>query len=432
MGVTTIVIGNCGDSELDVGALFKRLETRSRPAVNVATLIGHNVVRAKAMGGNVDRVPTDKEMSAMKAMVAKAMDDGALGLSTGLIYMPGTFSKTPELVELAKVVKPYGGMYVSHMRSESSKIYEALDEVFAVAREAGVPAHVSHIKLGGNAMWGQAAKVVQALDQARKQGLAISADQYAYAASSTTMSVLLPDFAFDGGRAKLLARLADPPTRARISDEMKAMLQRSGREDYSYAVITGYAKDRRLNGLRVPAAAKLKYGDDSLDRQIELVMEIVRNGSASAVFHGMSEDDVRYFMAQPGTMFGSDSEVRRFKEGMPHPRGYGNAARVLARYVREQGVLTLADAIRKMTSLPSAYFGLGDRGILKVGFPADAVVFDPAKAQDLATYEKPHQYATGFTSVIVNGREVLRDGKPTRERPGVPLRGATRPVSPSS
>jgi N-acyl-D-amino-acid deacylase len=423
MGVTTVVVGNCGSSALHVGQFYREVDTNP-PSVNVTTLIGHNTVREEAMGGSFDRPPTPAELDRMKALVEQAMKDGAVGLSTGLIYLPGVFSRTDEIVAVAKAIAPYDGIYASHMRHEDARIFEALDEVVRVAREARVRAEVSHLKLSGEKSWGQADKVLAYLEKARAAGLDLTQDQYAYTASSTTMRQLIPDEAFDGGNQKFLELIANPDEKAKLVAKMKDKIKARGRADYAYAVIASYRHDPALNGLNIVQAAKQVRGSDSLDDQIELILELQKNGSASGVFHGMSEDDLRKFMQHPNTMIACDSGLREFGKDVPHPRGYGNNARVLGRYVRELKLLTLEDAIRKMTSLPARTHRLGNRGELKPGFAADLVLFDPAKVRDPATFDSPHHYAEGFLHVLVNGIPVIEDGKLTGRRPGQPVRRA--------
>jgi N-acyl-D-amino-acid deacylase len=419
MGVTTLVLGNCGGSKLNVAEFFKKLESM-RISPNVATLIGHNTVRSHAMGGAFNRPPTGEELTRMKELVEQGMKDGALGLSTGLIYLPGTFAKTDEIIELAKVASAYDGMYVSHMRDEGLDILESLNELFQIAREAHLRAHVSHIKLSGKPAWGRARRVIEAIEKARAEGLDITQDQYAYTASSTGISQLIPETARDGG--KFRERINDPAQKSQIVQEMKAKLKRGEREGYNYAIIANYAHDTSLNGKNVVEAAKLKRGSDSLDDQIELILEIESNGGASGVFFGIDEGDLRLFMQHPNTMFASDSGVRKFQEGVPHPRGYGNNARVLANYVRELKLLRLEEAIRRMTSLPATTFRIQDRGQVREGNWADLVVFNPATVKDNATFSDPHHDATGFAAVIVNGVVVVKDDTHTGARPGMIVR----------
>lgn len=421
MGVTSIVVGNCGGSKLDIGAFFRGIDEQ-HVSPNVATFIGHNTVREAAMHGIFDRPPTEAELAEMKRLVDRAMRDGAVGLSTGLIYLPGTFAKTEEIVELAKVTSPYGGIYASHMRSESGKILEAIEEVLRIAREAHVRAEVSHIKLSGENSWGRTAAVLALLDRARAEGIDVCQDQYAYTASSTKMRQLIPDEAFDGGMATFNAILADPQRKADLVAKMKRNILGRGRLDYAYAVVASFRGDGTLNGMNIVEAAKKLRGSDSLDDQIEVILEIERRGGAQGVFHGIAENDLQVFMKHPMTMIASDSGERVFGEGVPHPRGYGNNARVLGRYVRELHVLTLEDAVRKMTSLPAEHFQLTGRGVLQAGNWADVTVFDPEKIGDPSTYKDPHHYAVGVPYVLVNGVLVIRDGEHTGARPGQALR----------
>lgn len=418
LGVTTLVLGNCGSSDVNVARLFARIG-QTNVAVNVATLIGQGSVRSQVMGGSFMRPPTEPELKQMKALIRRGMEEGALGMSTGLIYLPGTFTKTDELVELAKVVGEFDGIYASHMRNEGDDIIPALEELFTIAREGKLSAHVSHLKLGGRNNWGRTAEVLAAIADARRAGLDITQDVYAYTASSTGVSSLLPEAAREGGKFK--ERMADPEARARIVSQMKLRAEERG-GDFSYAVIASYEHDPKLNGLTIGQAAKRTRDDDSIEAQIDTILEIELNGGAAGVFHSMNEDDLRAFMRQPNTMIAADSSVRPWKHGVPHPRGYGNNARVLGRYVREEEVLGLEDAVRRMTSLPATTFGLKDRGLLREGGWADVVVFDPAQVQDNATFEKPHQYATGFRLVLVNGQKVIEHDEPTGYRPGAAVR----------
>lgn len=421
MGVTTIVTGNCGKSRVDVAKFFEEIG-QAGTAINVATLIGHNSVREQGMGGRFFRAPDAGQLAAMQTLVDQAMKDGAVGLSTGLIYVPGSFAKTDEIIALAKVAAAHDGIYVSHMRHETVKIFEAIDEFVRIAREANIRAEVSHIKLAGPTAWGKAGEVLAVLDRARADGLRITHDLYGYTASSTGLRQTLPDSALEGKREDFIARLADPKQKAAIIDGMAEMRARMGRADYSYAVIARFAADPSLNGKSIPEAARIVRGSDRLEDQIELIFDIEARGGASAIYHGMNEEDLVRFMRHPLTMIASDGGPRRLGEDIPHPRSYGNNARVLARYVREQKVLGLEEAIRRMTSLPAATFKLKDRGHLKPGAFADLVVFDPANVNDPSTFDDPHRYAEGFSDVIVNGAVVIRNGVLTGTRSGGPLR----------
>ncbi|WP_395743628.1 amidohydrolase family protein [Prosthecobacter sp.] len=421
MGVTTIITGNCGHSRTDVGKFFEEIE-ESKVALNVATLIGHGSVREQGMGGSFIRAPNAEQLATMTGLVDQAMKDGAVGLSTGLIYVPGSFAKTDELIALAKVAAAHDGIYVSHMRYETARIFEALDEIVRIATEAKVRAEVSHIKLSGPTAWGKAGEVLAVLDKARAKGLKITHDQYTYTASSTGLRQTLPDAALEGEHADFVARISDPEKKAAIIARMAEMRTRQGRKDYSYAVIARCKADPSLNGKSIPEAAKIRRGNDALNDQIEVILEIEAQGGASAIFHGMNEEDLQIFMKHPLTMIASDGGPRRLGEDVPHPRSYGNNARVLGRYVRELKMFTLPEAVRRMTSLPAQKFHLKDRGMIKPGAHADIVIFDPGKVADPSTFSDPHHYAEGFTEVIVNGGVVIRDSKLTEVRSGGPLR----------
>jgi N-acyl-D-amino-acid deacylase len=421
MGVTTIVTGNCGSSKLNVGAFFADV-ARTGVALNVATLVGHNTVRGQVMGGSFARPPTAEELQKMQDHVDRAMRDGAVGLSTGLIYLPGTFAKTDEIVALAKIASAHGGVYASHMRYENTRIREALDELMTIAREARIPAEVSHLKLSGPSAWGRTGEIAAFLDGARAGGLKITHDQYAYTASSTSIGSLIAAEFREGGAQRYKERLADPAQKARMVAEMKESIVKGKRGDFTYAVIAHFRADTSLNGKTIPQAAQILRNSATLDDQIETILDIEARGGASGVFHGMSEDDLQKFLVLPHTMIASDSGVREFGKGVPHPRGYGNNARVLARYVRELKVVSLEEAVRKMTSLPAQTFRLKDRGELRPGAVADVVIFDPEKVGDPSTFDDPHHYAVGFSEIIVNGTPVIRGGKLLDVRPGKPVK----------
>ncbi|MCS7079444.1 MAG: D-aminoacylase [Chloracidobacterium sp.] len=423
MGVTTLVTGNCGFSVIDVAEFLSRY--RETPlTVNLATLIAHGSVRAKVMG-YADRAPTDAELAEMKHLVAKAMEEGALGLSTGLIYAPGSFAKTDEIVALAKVVAPFGGVYATHMRNEGNGVLEAIEEAIAIGEQAGLPVEISHLKVSSPRLWGASDRMLGLIRAARARGVEVTADQYAYTASSTALEIMLPNWALDGGRTEAVKRLADAETRRKIKDELIESLKSKGRTDFSYAVVAFYGANRDYNGKNLVEVTRLAQGRDDLDAQAEQILTMYEQGGAGMIFHGMREDDVIRIMREPFTMIAADAGVRKFGVGAPHPRGYGNTARVLGRYVRELGLLTLEDAVRKMTSLPAQTFRLAGRGLIKEGFAADLVLFDDQAVLDKATYEQPHQFPVGIVLVVVNGVVVLEDGKLTGARPGQALRRAT-------
>jgi N-acyl-D-amino-acid deacylase len=421
MGVTSLVTGNCGYSEIDIGKFLGRIKEQPL-SVNLATLIAHGSVRSKVMGLE-NRAPTPEELQKMEGLVEQGMKDGAVGLSTGLIYVPGTFAKTDEIVALARTVAHYNGLYATHMRSEGTEVVEAIRESIGIGEQAGLPVEISHFKISSRKLWGQSNVTLGLVREARARGLVVTVDQYAYTASSTSLDVRLPEWALAGGRVEGRKRLADKETRERIITEMKEGLKKSGFNDYDYAVVASYDANPSFNGKSIKEITKEVRGKNDLKSQIEQVLEMYVAGGAGMVYHGMSEDDVKEIMREPFTMIASDSGVRRFGEGVPHPRGYGNNARVLGHYVRELHLITLEDAVRKMTSLPAQTFNLRDRGLLREGYAGDVVIFDETKIGDRATFESPHQYAAGINFVIVNGQTVLTNGEMTKARPGMALRG---------
>ncbi len=420
MGVTTLVTGNCGGSSTDVGQFLGRIKEQPL-AANLATLIAHGSVRRAAMGSD-DRAPTPEELKKMEELVEKGMKEGAVGLSTGLIYVPGTYAKTDEITALARVAARYGGLYATHMRNEGNEVADAIRESIQIGEQAGLPVEISHFKISSKRMWGKTPMIIGMVREARSRGLMVTVDQYAYTASSTSLDSRMPSWVRAGGSEEGKKRLADKATRERVVKEMKETLKRSGFKDYSYAMVANYGPDRSFNGKSIAEITKQVRGKKDVQNQIEQILTMYEAGGASMVYHGMNEDDVQRIMREPFTMIASDSGVRQADESVPHPRGYGNNARVLGRYVRELGLISLEDAVRKMTSLPAQTFGFRDRGLLREGFAADIVIFDEKTIGDRATFDKPHQFPTGITYVIVNGEVVFGDGM-TGARPGVALRG---------
>jgi N-acyl-D-amino-acid deacylase len=422
MGVTTLVTGNCGTSATNVGEFLGR--TRQTPiAVNLATLVAHGSVRQKVMG-LANREPTADELGQMEQTVEQAMRDGAVGLSTGLIYVPGTYAKTDEIVALARVAARYGGVYATHMRSEGEHVADAIRESIQIGEQANLPVEISHFKIASKLLWGQSPMTLGLVRDARARGLSVTVDQYAYTASSTSLDSRLPSWLLEGGREEGKKRLADVATRERVHREMKDALKRGGFKDYDFAVVSSYRPTPAFNGKSIARITLETKQKKDVDSQIEQMLEMYAAGGAGMVYHGMGEQDVQTIMREPFTMIASDSGVLRLGEGVPHPRGYGNNARVLGHYVRELKIVALEDAIRKMTSLPAQTFHLRDRGLLREGFAADIVVFDDAQIADRSTYDEPHQYPVGISRVFVNGQTVFADGRMTEARPGAALRGA--------
>lgn len=421
MGVTSFVTGNCGGSSEDVGEFLGRIENEPL-AINISTLIGHNTVRAKVLGLD-DVQPTPEQQSEMNALVEKAMREGAVGLSTGLIYVPGTFAETDEVVELARAAARNGGVYASHIRSEGLKVVDAINEAINIGERANLPVEISHFKISSGALWGQSEMTIGLVRSARERGVQVTVDQYAYTASSTSLDARFPTWVVAGGRDEGRKRLGDPETRKKIAKELKEYLKKNKFKDFSFAYVAGYSPNPSFNGKNIAEITKEVRGSKKVSAQIEQMFEMYKAGGAQMVYRIMSEDDVRSFMRQPFTMIASDSGVREFGSGVPHPRGYGNNARVLGRYVRELKVIGLEDAVRKMSSLPAQTFRLEGRGLLKPGYAADILIFDEKTVGDKATFEEPHQYAQGFAAVIVNGKVVFDGTKMTGERPGQALFG---------
>ena len=416
MGVTTIVAGNCGSSALDIAAALSAL--RERPAaINFATLIGHNTVRSAVMGSE-NRPPRAGELARMKSLVWKAMADGAVGFSTGLQYVPGTYAQPMEIVELARAASSAGGIYASHMRNEGTALEQAIDETIRVGEMSGARVQISHLKVDSPNRWGASEKALAMIDAARKRGVDVRADQYAYTAASSTLSIRFPSWALEGGAAKIAERLNDPDTWRKIKTEMAALLAERGLNDLSFAVVAMHRADPALNGLSMKQIAARRLGSDSADAQFEAARTMMLAGGASMVYHFMRDADVDRIMRHPQVGIASDAGVIAYGEGAPHPRGYGNNARVLGAYARGRGVISLEEAIRKMTSLPAGHFRFANRGAIRTGYAADLVIFDRAAIADTATFEAPHGYPTGIPYVLVNGAIVVKNGTQTDARPG--------------
>jgi N-acyl-D-amino-acid deacylase len=416
MGVTTVIAGNCGGSPVDVGAAFTRIR-QTGVAVNFASLVGHNSVREAVMG-TARRAPTAAELARMEALVAAAMADGAVGFSTGLQYVPGTYAAKDEIVALARVAARSGGVYASHMRNEGTEIEAAVAEALAIGDEAGIAVQVSHLKIDAPSRWGASEKALAMIDAARGRGMSVVADQYLYDAASSNLGIRFPSWALEGGQPEIVKRLDDQATWAKIKEEMRRLIRERGIENYSFARIANYPADPSMNGLTIPEVAQKLKGGRDLDAQFETMRHMLRAGGASMVYQFMSEDDITRILRHPQVAIASDSGLNVLGRGVPHPRGYGNAVRALGRYVREMKVISLEEAVRKMTSLPADQFGFADRGRIAVGQAADLVVFDAATVADRATYDNPHQYPDGVAHVLVNGVAVVTNGAQTPARPG--------------
>ncbi len=445
-GVTTEVVGNCGFSPAPVATEFlddlrgfalyvpTGMDFRWRSvgeylrafdadgtALNVVQLVGHGTLRIATMGF-ARRAPDVKELARMQRLMADAMEDGAWGLSTGLIYAPGSYAATEEIVEIARVAGRHRGFYASHIRGEGATLLDAVTEAIRVGREGDLPVQVSHIKAAGRPNWGKVAAALALIAAARAEGLDVMADVYPYTASSTTLRTLLPDWALEGGVEAMMQRLGDPAVRARIRSELEApvtgqsLLDRIGWENImiAYCARRKDAEGKRLSQL---GAAR---GLDPLEAALELIVD--EAGKAYMILFQLDEADLRRALVHPIVMIGSDGSSLApygpLGAGKPHPRSYGTFPRVLGEYAREQRVLGLPEAVHKMTGLPAQRLGLRDRGVVRVGAKADLVVFDRKRVADQATYEEPHRYPVGVEHVLVNGRLVIKDGEHTGSLPG--------------
>lgn len=404
--------------------------TRRGVSANVASFVGATTVRVHEIG-YADRPPTPEELARMKDLVRQAMREGALGVGSALIYAPAFYAKTPELIELCKAAGESGGMYISHMRSEGNQLEEAVDELITIAREANVPAEIYHLKSAGERNWPKMDSVIRRVNDARASGVRVTANMYTYTAGATGLDAMMPPWVQEGGFDKWRERLQDPSLRDRLvheiatpTDAWENLYLLAGSADR--VLLTGFRNDalKPLTGRTLAEVARSR-GKSPEETAMDLVVE--DQSRVDTVYFLMSEDNVRKESALPWVAFGSDaaslSPEGVFLKSNVHPRAYGNFARVFAKYVREDHALSLEDAVRKLTSLPATNLKLDRRGLLAPGYFADIVVFDPATIQDHATYEKPHQFATGVADVFVNGVAVLRDGEHTGATPGRVVRG---------
>ena len=439
-GVTLVVCGNCGGSSAPVSGLaaeeldreLERIDLerswstfgeyaaavdRRTSSINMCSFVGHGTLRMCVMGAEA-RAPSAHELDQMCALLGRSMDEGAVGLASGLIYPPSAYGTTDELAALGEIVRSRGGLYASHIRNEGPRLLEAVEENLEIGRRSGVRVQLSHHKAAGQKNWGKVRESVAKIDQARAAGVDVQADQYPYTASSTGLSVTIPNWAHEGGSAKLVERLRDPAVRQRIRSEETE----TGRA-WDRIVIARARHHSEYSGRSVADLAR-EVGKDPLEWTCDTLVE--HDADVNIIHHSMNEDDVRFVMAQPWIAIGSDSRANApyglLAFGKPHPRSYGTFPRVLGHYARDERVVTLEDAVRKMTSLTARHLRLRDRGTVGVGVWADLVVFDPAKVSDTATYDDPHRYPAGIDYVVVNGGIALDRGETTPERHGRFLR----------
>jgi N-acyl-D-amino-acid deacylase len=419
-GVTTELTGEGTSPKPSLRDFFAKLE-KNGTAINFALLVGSSNPREMVIG-NVNRQPTAAELAEMEQIVDQAMRDGAVGLSSSLIYLPAMYSTTEELIALSRVAAKYGGVYFTHMRDEGDHIDLGLDEAFRIGREAKIPVNIWHLKVGGRANWGRMPHVIERINAARAEGIDVAANVYPYAASSTSLWTLAPDWAVEGGYDDFKKRLADPATRERIADALKKQYEKRGERGIYVARIGNPDLAQYEKKFIEQIAAEMNTTPE------EALMRLfaATPSSPAVIFFSMHEDDVKTALAQPFVSIGSDSgsppPEARAKGVAVHPRAYGTMARVLGKYTRDEKLMTLEEAVRRITSQAADRINLTDRGVLRPGMKADIVVFDPAQIRDEATFESPHHFSVGVDSVVVNGSVVLRDGVMTEALPGRALR----------
>ncbi len=425
-GITTLIASlHSGDQPWPLDEYAESLEV----APNIGFFAGHTWTRKQVLGLE-NRAPDSDELQAMRDLVAQSMQQGALGLSTGLLYVPANYAATEEVIELAKVAASYGGIYVTHMRNEATGLLDSVNETIRIAREAGIPAHINHHKAAGVSQWGSSEQSLALIDAARAEGLDIRHDVYPYTASSTRSAILFPQWVLAGGPEEFAKRVTDPELLPQIREEMREIFMRDRTGgDLNRLQIRVLPADPSYNGKTLADMAADRGLPNDVETGIDLAIELELEGGFSAIFHAMDEQDVIRIMQHPIAMFETDGDPVAWGVGYPHPRSYGAFPRVLARYVRELGVLTLEEAVRKMTSMPADQYNQPERGRIVEGAYADLTVFDPATIRDQATYTDPHRYPVGIDHVMVNGRFVIRAGALTGERPGAWIRGPARPAA---
>jgi N-acyl-D-amino-acid deacylase len=416
-GVTTLIEGNDGSSPIPLGPFLDKL--RSSPmSVNFGSFAGQGSIRQEVLG-LVNRPATPEEIVRMQGLVERAMRDGAFGISTGLFYVPGNFTPTPELVQLAQVAARMGGMYISHMRNEAEQVEASVEETIRIGEEGGLPTQITHHKIIGKSNWGKSRQTIALVEAARRRGVDATIDAYPYTASSTGTAALFPQWSLEGGQKSLLERLRAPDARGRIKTAIVgSILNDRGAGDPKNVVMASCGFDSSLDGKNLAEITQLRGRAITVENAAETAMDLQAKGGCSAIYHAISEDDIERILKYPFTMIASDGEIPEFGKGAPHPRSYGAFARVLGRYVRTRHTITLEDAVHKMSGMPATRLGLLDRGLIRPGMKADVVIFDGSVVADRADFAKPHQYAVGFEWVIVNGQAVIANGEVTQKRPG--------------
>jgi len=422
-GVTTVIGGNCGGHQFPLEELFKALKAKGI-SVNFASLIGHNTIRREVMNYSMDR-PSAEELKRMKDLIEDEMKAGALGFSTGLAYIPGTYSDTEELVEMASAVKPFGGIYATHLRDQGEHITQAIEEAIKIGEMNNIPVQISHIKLSDDSVWGKTEMITKPVESAQQRGVEVYLDQYPYTATSSGFASSFPSWAFEGGTEKFLERLKVQDTRSKIKKHIiqRRLSSSKGINKLETIYIATYRKNPEYQGKNLSEILIMQNKMPTVDNAVELIIEIQKSGGAQGVFFQMDEKDVEYLMRLPYTMHASDGEVQIKGKGVPHPRNYGTFPKVINFYVKEKKILTLEDAVRKMTSLPAKAFRLENRGKILEGMFADIVIFDYERFKDRATFSDPHQYSQGLEYVIVNGEISVKDNQLTGTCSGMVIYG---------
>jgi N-acyl-D-amino-acid deacylase len=423
-GITTLIASlHSGDQPWPLDEYASSLVI----APNIGFFAGHTWTRMQVLGME-NRPPDHDELQAMRDLVHESMRQGALGLSSGLLYVPANYAETEEVIELAKVAAQYGGLYVTHMRNEATGLLDSVNETIRIATEANIPAHINHHKAVGVNQWGWSEQTLAMIDAARESGIDITHDLYPYTASSTRSAVMFPQWSLAGGAEEFAKRIADPEQKQTIRAEMREIIMndRTG-ADLSRIQFRVLYSDESYNGKRLSDMAADRGLPNDLETGIDLIIELQLVGGFSVIFHAMDEADVIRILSHPLAMIETDGDPVSYGDGFPHPRSYGAFPRILARYVRELGVLTLEEAVRKMTSMPADQYNQKERGRIVEGAYADIVVFDADTVTDEATYTDPHRYPSGIHHVMVNGKFVIRSGALTGERPGMWIRGPARP-----
>ncbi len=422
-GVTTVIGGNCGGHRFPLEKIYKDLEEQGI-AVNFGSLVGHNTIRREIMEYKM-KDPTAEEMTQMKALIDQEMRAGGLGFSTGLSYLPGIYSKTEEIVELASAVSPYDGIYASHIRDQAQHITEAIEEAILIGEKNNLTVQISHIKLADDEVWGETERITKPVEDSRARGVRVFLDQYPYTATSSGFTSSFPSWVFEGGRDRFIERMTDPDIYAKVKAHIidRRLKSTKGINKLKTISIANSRNYQDYEGQNLQQILVAQGKEPTISNGADLIIDIERNGGASCVFFQMDEIDVEDLMKLPYNMHASDGGVQEVGKGVPHPRNYGTFPKVISYYVRERGVISLEEAVRKMTSLPAQVFKLKKRGLLQKGMYADICIFDLEDFKDMATFAEPHQYSQGLSWVIVNGKIAVRDYKHTHAYSGMILYG---------